>query len=90
VRRRRLIVFQVDGSSPERATSPVGSNVLVSDGRIWIGGVGESVFPPEIPPSYDSGFRGCVDGLKMEKRRLPLSKVALAKGVPACGEMDED
>lgn len=37
VRRRRLVVFQVDGTTPQRATSPVGSNVLVSDGRVWIG-----------------------------------------------------
>jgi hypothetical protein len=36
-RRRRLIVLQVDGSTPQRATAPAGSNVLVSDGRFWIG-----------------------------------------------------
>ncbi|XP_035709385.1 agrin isoform X4 [Folsomia candida] len=87
-RRRRLIVLQVDGSIPQRATSPPGSNVLISDGRFWIGGVAGSVLPGDIPADYHQGFVGCVDLVRVEKRRLPLSKIAYANGIPFC-EDDE-
>ncbi|CAL8148206.1 unnamed protein product [Orchesella dallaii] len=83
-RRRRLIVLQVDGSKPHRATAPVGSNVLVSDGRYWIGGVASSVLAGEIPPEFHQGFVGCIDLVRIERRRLPLSKIAVATGTPFC------
>ncbi|CAG7786347.1 unnamed protein product [Allacma fusca] len=83
-RRRRSIVFQVDGSTPRRATAPSNGGVLVTNGRYWIGGVPGSVLPSEIPPSYHQGFIGCVDLVRIEKRRLPLTKIAYASEIPFC------
>ena len=57
---------------------------------IQLGGVGDTALPTEIPPRYHSGFKGCIDVFKMERRRLPISKVALAKGLPPCVEHEDD
>ncbi|CAG7734118.1 unnamed protein product, partial [Allacma fusca] len=87
-RQRRLIVLQVDGAIPQRATAPPGSNVLVSDGRYWIGGTVPSILPAEIPNTLHEGFVGCVDLVRIEKRRLPLSKIAYSTGIPLCDDDD--
>lgn len=109
-RRRRFIVFQVDGSSPQRATASAGSYLLYSDGRVWIGkifyilrrlqvqsvinfvvvkgGIAASVLPGEVPARYHQGFIGCVDLVRIEKRRLPLTKSAYASGIPFCEDDD--
>lgn len=44
-------MLQVDGSKPHRATSPVGSNVLVSDGRYWIGNEEDIYAQQQLPPT---------------------------------------
>lgn len=50
----------------------------------YIGGVASSVLAGEIPPEFHQGFVGCIDLVRIERRRLPLSKIAVATGTPFC------
>jgi len=50
------------------------------------GGTAKGILNGEIPSKYHSGFSGCVDLVRVEKRRLPLSKLAYAQGLSQCGD----
>ncbi|XP_069117853.1 agrin-like isoform X2 [Argopecten irradians] len=69
-RDERQATLQVDDERPVKGMSSEGASQLDTDGNLWIGG--KSSLPLGLPDQYYHGFRGCIEEVYINGRKLQM------------------